>query len=541
MLRADVDDSRIGRRHHDRERPLEALRDVGRRVPHRVVGVRVDRTLLTRVAIEPRDQAAVAARIEDVRVARIARDVAALAAAHRVEHLIGASARSPRAALRGLARHAGRAVVLLGAADVIRHVLRRDDVIELRRRHRLSRPGLAAVHRDRGAAVVAFDHPVRIVRRDPQVVVVAVGHVHRLPRLARIGRPVDVDVQHPHGVLHLGIGVHPRVVERALAEIAPLADPLPRRTGVVGQKEPALVCLDLRVNAIRVGARHGQADLPERAFRQPGVPRDLGPVVSAVGRLEDPAAGSTARHFERVSIRLPQRDVHHLRVVRIDDQLVGAGLVVPEQDPVPRLPAILRSVDAALRIRRRVMAERRHVHEVRVRRIDPDLGDDLRLGEADVRPRLAAVGGLVGTAALNDVAADVRFTRADVDDVGVRGGDGDGADRRVVDQGIGHRLPRHAGIGGLPQSTARGAHVVLVRARGAAGHGDRSSATRRAQTPPAQRAERPGVGRRGRPASPLRVDDGGIDGQRDGRDQPEQHKRLRRPRHGNSPEWPEHT
>src|SRR5206468_11078066 len=111
--------------------------------------------LLTGPAIESGDQAAVAAREEDVRVAGIAGDVAALAATHRVEHLIGAAAGSPRTARCGLAGHTRRAVVLLGAADVIRHVRGGDDMVELLGRHRLGRPGLAAVHGHRATAVVA--------------------------------------------------------------------------------------------------------------------------------------------------------------------------------------------------------------------------------------------------------------------------------------------------------------------------------------------------------------------------------------------------
>src|SRR6185295_19310728 len=103
----------------DRERPLEPLGDVGRRVPHRVVGIGIHRPLLPGAAIETGDQAAVAAGEEDVGPPRIAGDVAALAAADRVEDLVGAAAGAAGSALRRLARHARRAVVLLRAADVI--------------------------------------------------------------------------------------------------------------------------------------------------------------------------------------------------------------------------------------------------------------------------------------------------------------------------------------------------------------------------------------------------------------------------------------
>ena len=116
--------------------------------------------------------------------------------------------------------------------------------------------------------------------------------------------------------------------------------------------------------------------------------------------------------------------------------------------------------------------------------------------EADVRPRLAGVGRLVGAAALNDVAADVRLAGADVDDVGIRGGDGDRADRRVVDQAVGHRLPGRAAVGRLPQAAAGRAHVVLVRPRRAAGDGNGAAAARGAETAPAQRAKWTGGRRR---------------------------------------------
>ena len=74
------------------------------------------------------------------------------------------------------------------------------------------------------------------------------------------------------------------------------------------------------------------------------------------------------------------------------------------------------------------MAERGDVDEVGVRRVDADRGDGQRLLEADVRPRLAGVGRLVDAVALDDVAAQLGLAHADVDDVRIRLGDGDGAD-----------------------------------------------------------------------------------------------------------------
>ena len=55
-----------------------------------------------------------------------------------------------------------------------RDVLRRDDVIELRRREILLAPRLPATDRDRAAAVVAVHEMCRVVGIDPEVVMVTV-------------------------------------------------------------------------------------------------------------------------------------------------------------------------------------------------------------------------------------------------------------------------------------------------------------------------------------------------------------------------------
>ena len=193
----------------------------------------------------------------------------------------------------------------------------------------------------------------------------------RLPRLTGVGGLVDVDVQDPHRVFHLRVGVDARVIEGPLAQIAAFAHLLPCRAGVVGQEEAAVVRFDLGIDAIGVGARHRKTDLAEHRLGQSRRPRNLGPVIAAVSRLEDPAAWSTARHLVGVAIRLPQRDIDHLRVVRIDDQLVGACLVVAKQDLLPRLAAVFRPVHAALRVRGRVMTEGCDVDHIRVRRDGP--------------------------------------------------------------------------------------------------------------------------------------------------------------------------
>ena len=129
------------------------------------------------------------------------------------------------------------------------------DVIQLRGWKVLVGPGLAAVDRDVPAAVVAVDHPHRIVGIDPEVVVVAVPRPDRhVERLAAVGRFVEAGVQRVHRVLRFRVGENVRVVEGALAQLALVVHLRPRRAAVVGSEDAAIFVFDERVETVAVGA-----------------------------------------------------------------------------------------------------------------------------------------------------------------------------------------------------------------------------------------------------------------------------------------------
>ena len=111
------------------------------------------------------------------------------------------------------------------------------------------------------------------------------------------------------------------------------------------------------------------------------------------------------------------------------------------------------------------MPEGRHPHRVGIGGVHLNATDGARVGEAQERPRLAAIGGLVDTAARGDGIARVRFAGAPIDHVGVGGGDGEVATRRYAG-GVHDGLERGAVIGGLPQSAAGGGHVERLGGRG---------------------------------------------------------------------------
>src|SRR3954466_251655 len=96
---------------------------------HGVIGPDVDCASLAGASIGSGEQTAVAPGVKNVDVARIRRDVAALATADRIHDVSGA-----------VTRHAHGAVVLLRATDVIRHVCRGEYAVQLRGRKVLIRP-----------------------------------------------------------------------------------------------------------------------------------------------------------------------------------------------------------------------------------------------------------------------------------------------------------------------------------------------------------------------------------------------------------------
>ncbi len=72
---------------------------------------------------------------------------------------------------------------------------------------------------------------------------------------------------------------------------------------------------------------------------------------------------------------------------------------VLEEDALEALAAVGRAEDAALLVRAVRMAERGDEQAIRVARIDGELGNLLRVAEAEMRPRRAGVGGFVDAVA----------------------------------------------------------------------------------------------------------------------------------------------
>jgi len=118
-------------------------------------------------------------------------------------------------------------------------------------------------------------------------------------------------------------------------------------------------------------------------------------------------------------------------------------------------------------------------------RIDDDRGDLLRVAQAEMRPGFSGVGGLVHAVADGEIRALQTFAAAHVDDVGIAGRDGDGADAPgglIVKDGI----PGVAKVVGFPDAAVDLGHVKDAGLLRDAGDGHGASAAEGADAAPAE-------------------------------------------------------
>ena len=101
-------------------------------------------------------------------------DISTFATAHRVvPTVIRTSCHLVRPAITW---HGQCTIVLLRASNVIGHIIGSHDMIQLSGDIILLCPSLPSIDGDIATAVVGVDHPLRIIRIDPEIMVVAMRH-----------------------------------------------------------------------------------------------------------------------------------------------------------------------------------------------------------------------------------------------------------------------------------------------------------------------------------------------------------------------------
>ena len=453
----EVEHVRVGRREDDR---LRAVDPVG-------VAEHRDRRHVLRLVGGPPvlGHHVAAGAVDDVRVERVGCDVAVLDGAHRVP-----VAEGDRAVVAA-AGDAHRAALLLAAADLVGELVARLDVVELRGRLVVpGAPGAAAVGADHRALVGGEQDDVRVVRVDPDVLVVVAARraAQAGPGLAAVLRAHGDDGGAVDDVRVLRVDGHHRQIAAADPHQRPwvVGDALPGGAGVVRAVEPLplarLVAAagrrrQQRVDAVGPARRDRQVGLHDLVGEAAG---ELAPVVAAVGRLEDAAvaAAIVVVVLPRPLAALPEGRVDDLRVGRIDVDVVGAGVLVEEEHLLPALAAVGRAEDAALGIGAVGVSEHRGEDAVGVARVDGERRDLLPLLEAEVLPGLAAVGRLVDAVADREIGALQPLARADVERLRRRGSDRDGADR-LRRLAVEDRLPGSAVVVRAPDAAVADADI----------------------------------------------------------------------------------
>ena len=178
------------------------------------------------------------------------------------------------------------------------------------------------------------------------------------------------------------------------------------------------------------------ADAPEQpGTREPVLQRRIGqlaPRFPPVSRPVQAASGTAATEEPGLTQIVVHAGIHDLRILRIEGDVAGAGRLVDEQSPLPGRATVGGSEDAALAVRTKSAAQGGGNHHLRIRRVDCKPREPLGLLQPKVFPAPAAVSGLVDAVAERDAVADSALARADIDDVGFVGLDGDGTNREGV-------------------------------------------------------------------------------------------------------------
>src|SRR4029077_5383547 len=182
---------------------------------------------------------------------------------------------------------------------------------------------------------------------DPQAVMCAMARGQQIERLAAIGGAEQAGVLRVQPVHILWVSEDGGEIPGPLSEPSVVVHAPPMRAAVIRTVKTPLRRLDHRVDALGVRAGNRDMDAPENARRQ-AIAGQLAPAHASVGGTIQPTAWTTTGELPGLPSCLPQRGIDNFRVVRIEADVDGAGLLVPVKHFRPGFPAIGRAEHAAL-------------------------------------------------------------------------------------------------------------------------------------------------------------------------------------------------
>jgi len=382
----------------------------------------------------------------------------------------------------GTAEDGDATAILLRAVHRIRKAIVGDDVLQLRRGLVIPcAPRLAAIDADGGALIRRQDHVRGISRINPELVIIvaAGGAANDRNRLAGIIRAVERDVRDVENIWILRIDGDVAEVPGAAGEPGVGALESPCVTTIVGTVEARFLCvIDNCVNALTIW-RHSDAGASPIAVRKTRTDEAL-PGIAAIFGAEDSATCSVNGRIgaPRRTMRVPSRGQQSVGTIGCNGEIGDANFRALVEDFRPMVAAIGGLIDAALVIGTVRMSKRADVNDVCILRIDDNTADLTRVAQADILPAHAAIGGAVHSVAGGEVGANVGFSSTDVNDFGIRGSDGNSADRSnglTVEDG----RPGYSRVRGLPDAATNRAEVKRAGIAGNSGGRDSAAAPER--------------------------------------------------------------
>src|SRR5271170_1226534 len=283
---------------------------------------------------------------------------------------------------------AGRAAFLLSAINPVGKLIVGDDVVELRAGLVVpTAPGIAAVDGDGGALVGGQQNNFGIFGIDPDgVVVVAAGCAFDGGEsVAGIGGAIGGGVADIHDVRIFRGDADPGEIGAAAPDAFFVIYAQPTFSGVFRAIEAADFGrgVNQRVHAIRTTGGNAEADAAE-ALRVCGETfGERAPGIAAIGGFEK----ATVVAFERVAggpgrpAGRPQVGINDLRILGIEGQVGGAGVVIFVENFLPGCTAVGGAENAAFGIRAVGMAEDGYENAIGILRVYQDICDLLAVAQ----------------------------------------------------------------------------------------------------------------------------------------------------------------
>ncbi len=399
--------------------------------------------------------------------------------------------RNVRAGFLHIARAAHGAVILHVAVNLVRHVVIDGHVVDLADRqcnavdaglHRVLR---VVVGDDVHAAIVRDDDALA-VGIHPDIVRVAAAPVDAAERFAAIGRLPEAAIGHQHLIRIGRRHGEADVIAGAADERALPVDDRPVFAAVIGAPDGALVGgLDEGVDPFRILRRDGDVDLADRRFGQ-AVALHAMPCCAGIVGDRDARAFAAAEHAPAVHHDFPGSRDQRVGVGGVHAEAGAAGIGVDEQRAGPGLAAVGGLENTALLLRAGEAAGGAHVDDIGIGGVHDDAADAAGFVEAHMGPGLAGVGRLVDAVAHHVAIADgPGFAGPGPDDVVIRARERERADG-LHGLGIEYRDEAAAAIGRLPDAARRRAGIVNGGVAGDRHHGGDAVADGRSQKAEAQ-------------------------------------------------------